>query len=695
MEDVGLTVSLTKVPDSVRRINIGDGMCLIPFSAAHRCGVVNEMRQSRDIVSANGSVLSIHDGSVFMHGPFRPAGVREVERVTGLTAEWYSRLNRAPVFTGELSAQRDAVRRLAEAGIAVTSELNALIGSPSDRVELIDNIAAEAREYGYRVPEDWTSKRTYYNHQVSSILALAYRGTTLLGHDTGLGKTGIFIGGYLSKLQYAADNDLPVPGPLVIVTKKSLVPGLIDEIGEWCYEMNPEHVKGQKSNPIAPETDVIITTPNLLEHRMEDILDTDPSGVVFDESHWYKTPDAKRTKAAMKLADYVRRHADNPYIVCASATPAPNRPEELWAQLCILGFAKDMRANIDRFQQMPARVAWKKQGAKNFMTRMSDKRAFEIRYCNGHATYLGWDAKGSTNPSELRDFLYDKVMIRLMKQDVMTPMPTLGQHFINCEFTDDEMAKYKVLEDNYLRYASEKVIKRGRADGLSKGEIETELRRTSKKVENSEAIMALTDSRVYAATVKTRGLVEWIHRFMSGDESITGGDPDRRKLIVFLHFKDVQEAVINHPKLQQYGVEHIISGMKEKDIGDAVKRFQAKDPLSPRLMICYSGASEGVTLTAAYDVITEPSWGYAESLQRAGRCWARFSVDYAPHDAHLWYLVSETRIDKYMVHLVSNKRKTIDRVMNITDDPIEEDDSDVMSFTASMILGDMSGEDNE
>lgn len=689
--DVGAKVNMTDVPANIAYTGNGDGTATVPFRYANRCGKNPESRQARDIMSARGSVLSFHEGdTTLLHGPFRPATVKFVEDKLGIKADYWSNMNKAVVFSGTPRKERGVVGALADIGVSVTSAMNRAIGVASNRMELVKEAASVAIDNGYRVPSDFRNNRTYYDHQVNSILAIADRGTCLLGHDTGLGKTGIFIGGYLSKLQYASDNDLPIPGPLVIVSKKSLIPGLVNEIGEWCGEMNPEVVKGRKAQAINENTDIIISTPDLLQYRIDDIIDADPSGVVFDESHWYKTPDAKRTVAARSLADYIRKHADNPYIICASATPAPNRPEELWAQLVILGRDKEMREHIDKFQRMPDRVAWKKKGSRKYMTRMTNKRAFEIRYCAAFASWLGWDAKGSSNEGELRDFLYDKVMIRLMKEDVMSPMPSLDQHFIKCDFTDEEMSKYEVLENNYIRYASEKVIRKGKSDGLTKKDIEKELQRMNKKVDSAEAVMALTDARVYAANVKTRGLVEWIHRFMSGDESITGGDPERRKLIVFLHFKEVQELVINHPELQKYGVEHIIAGMKDDEINDAVSRFQAKDQLSPRLIICYSGASEGVTLTAAYDVVTEPSWGYAESIQRAGRCWARFSVDYEPHDAHLWYLVSDTKIDKYMIGLVHNKRKTIDKVMNITDDPIEEDDTSLRSFTASMILGDMS-----
>ena len=58
-----------------------------------------------------------------------------------------------------------------------------------------------------------------------------------------------------------------------------------------------------------------------------------PKMVIFDESSKLKTPTAQRTKAAMHLADAVRReHGDNGYVILMSGTPAPKSPIDWWSQ---------------------------------------------------------------------------------------------------------------------------------------------------------------------------------------------------------------------------------------------------------------------------------------------------------------------------------------------------------------------------
>jgi hypothetical protein len=69
-----------------------------------------------------------------------------------------------------------------------------------------------------------------------------------------------------------------------------------------------------------------------------------PVGVFFDESSRAKTATAKRTKAAMHLADSIRaEHGWNGYVILMSGTPSPKSPVDWWAQaeICYPGFIKE------------------------------------------------------------------------------------------------------------------------------------------------------------------------------------------------------------------------------------------------------------------------------------------------------------------------------------------------------------------
>ena len=69
-----------------------------------------------------------------------------------------------------------------------------------------------------------------------------------------------------------------------------------------------------------------------------------PQGVIFDESSRLKSAGAKRTKAAMHLADAIRKeYGWEGYCVLMSGTPAPKSPVDWWAQceVCYPGFIKE------------------------------------------------------------------------------------------------------------------------------------------------------------------------------------------------------------------------------------------------------------------------------------------------------------------------------------------------------------------
>jgi SNF2 family DNA or RNA helicase len=69
-----------------------------------------------------------------------------------------------------------------------------------------------------------------------------------------------------------------------------------------------------------------------------------PRGVIFDESSRLKAANAKRTKAAMWLADAIRReYGWNGFVILMSGTPAPKSPIDWWSQceVCYPGFLKE------------------------------------------------------------------------------------------------------------------------------------------------------------------------------------------------------------------------------------------------------------------------------------------------------------------------------------------------------------------
>ena len=100
-------------------------------------------------------------------------------------------------------------------------------------------------------------------------------------------------------------------------------------------------------------------------------------------------------------------------------------------------------------------------------------------------------------------------------------------------------------------------------------------------------------------------------------------------------------------------MEAIVAGTK--NVNDIVDRFQSQTS-GTNIVVCYSEAREGLTLTAAKDVLVAelpfmPSW----LIQMGGRCWARVSEDYPPHEAYLHYAVADVDIDRYLENMIRQK----------------------------------------
>jgi len=69
-----------------------------------------------------------------------------------------------------------------------------------------------------------------------------------------------------------------------------------------------------------------------------------PLAVIFDESSKIKTPTAKRSKAALHLANAIREeHGDKGMVILMSGTPAPKEPTDWWHQCEVAcpGFLKE------------------------------------------------------------------------------------------------------------------------------------------------------------------------------------------------------------------------------------------------------------------------------------------------------------------------------------------------------------------
>ena len=86
------------------------------------------------------------------------------------------------------------------------------------------------------------------------------------------------------------------------------------------------------------EAEILVLNYDILDAHHERLAARSPRALVLDESHYVKNARARRTKAALELA---RLLPEGALRLALTGTPVLNRPEELVAQLRVLGRLKE------------------------------------------------------------------------------------------------------------------------------------------------------------------------------------------------------------------------------------------------------------------------------------------------------------------------------------------------------------------
>lgn len=557
----------------------------------------------------------------------------------------------SPVWTTETNTV------LFDVGIMSSGVASTYISPETEQAKQLRIMADEATKRGFRVPDPrrFPTSRTLMKHQVPVTLTMAMNNGGILADEVGSGKSAMLTTGFLSLVQWRIEvmghTDESDMWPLVIVTKKSLIPAAEKECSLWFKGCHTHVLKGKNSPDIPEGTHFVLCTPTVLHSRIDDIIAARPAGAVFDESHMFKNPNTQRSKAALKLSQWVRENNEYPYVMCVSGTPMPNNPSELWTQLELANMDEEIVKHMESVQTFPRRTRFSLRNSRTVP--VSNRMKFEMRYCNGRPGPFGWDARGHEHEYELASLLRNSKYVRRKKSEFITPLPLLYQGFVRCDISPEDRARYDRAEQKFRDHLVLSMRKKAKKEKWSKSQLRYEINDKLRKSSTSEAIMKMTEIRKIAGEIKVDAIVDWVHRFFAADPNIVGRDKDRTKLIIFAHHKDVQKQLIEHPDLQQYGVLSIVAGTK--NVNDIVDEFQDKKS-GKNIIVLYSEAREGLTLTAAKDVLVAempfvPSW----LIQMGGRCWARVSELYPPHEAHLHYAVADVGIDAYLEEIIRKK----------------------------------------
>ncbi|XP_037960873.1 SWI/SNF-related matrix-associated actin-dependent regulator of chromatin subfamily A-like protein 1 [Teleopsis dalmanni] len=218
--------------------------------------------------------------------------------------------------------------------------------------------------------------------QEAVCFAIAQHGRVMICDEMGLGKTyqALAIADF-----YRED------WPLLICTTASTREPWATHIRQLLPKIPCHYIQVlTNTQQYFGDAKVLITSYNMMEKHMSDLLARSFGFVIFDESHMLKNQKAKCTVVADRLSMQAK------HVVLLSGTPALSRPLELFTQIQM----------IDR----------------KFMNFMD----FTSRYCDGKQSTFGWDATGQSNLEELNVVLKLKYMVRRTKAEVL---PELAEKF--------------------------------------------------------------------------------------------------------------------------------------------------------------------------------------------------------------------------------------------------------------------------
>ena len=462
------------------------------------------------------------------------------------------------------------------------------------------------------------------------VFAVGRGGRCLLADEMGLGKT---VQGIAVAAAFRSD------WPLLIICPSSLRLNWKHELSRWLpgeedvrLVLCGKDVEAILQSPVVPN--ITIISYDLLTSRARAArLQQRWHCIISDESHYIKNPKSLRTKACMPLLQQAQR------ALLISGTPALSRPCELFTQLHCL-----------QPKMFPS------------------KRAFESRYCDLRPGRFGADASGASNLQELNLVLAHTMMIRRLKRDVLTQLPSKRRQKVFVPLATRAAAALKkslvLLDKLSLRSgapngrggegdtAEEPAGREDGGEGEGEGEGEAAddgAQRGRRGMRKREALLA----RVYQETglAKLEGGVDYVLTLLEG-----GVD----KLLVFAHHLAVLDGLQEAIAAKNIRYVRIDGSVPPAKRAAAVEEFQ-KSPHKVKMVaiLGITAAGVGLTLTAASTVVfLELSWTPGLMVQAEDRvhrigqraaCNIHYLLAEDSCDSHMWpSLVKKLRVVRFV-----------------------------------------------
>ncbi|HEY7968159.1 MAG TPA: DEAD/DEAH box helicase [Solirubrobacteraceae bacterium] len=274
-----------------------------------------------------------------------------------------------------------------------------------------------------------------------------------LADEQGLGKT----------IEALATLEADGAYPAIVVCPATLKLNWMRELERWLPERSARMLGGTTACGPSRPADVTVVNYDIVAARLDNLLALTPQAVVLDESHYCKSPGAKRTQAAHRLCAAIPRDG---LVLALTGTPVMNRPAELISQLRILG-------RLEEF---------------------------------GSGAQFGQRFRGPDAYHRLHWHLRARCFARRLKADVLPQLPAKTRAVVPVEL--DNEPEYRLAEQDVIAWL--------RSQPLDLRELDAKVAAALR----AERLVRLNALKLLAARGKLHAALAWIHDFLSSGEPL-------------------------------------------------------------------------------------------------------------------------------------------------------------------------------